>query len=85
MRYLVIGLSYGCEVKPTLDFLRVAFPELRFTDESPEWGRLALNIYAQGPFDAKQLDHMRTVATAFRDGFSKGFTLGFDDCAKYGT
>lgn len=79
VRYMVVGLNYGCEVKPTLDFLRIAFPELTFTDET-EFHRTFSSSWAIfAEVEASKIDHVRSVATAFRDGFNRGYVLGFND------
>lgn len=84
MRYMVVGLNYGCEVTPVLSMLRVTFPEVTFTDERSLHGTFSSSwaIYVSGAFDARELERMRSVGVALRDGFQKGFMVGWDDHAR---
>lgn len=94
MRHQIVGLNYGCEVTPVLEMLRVTFPEIAFTDEriiGSSWptglvGKHTSSwaVFATGEFNAKELDHMRVIGAAYRDGFQKGFMAGWNDHAKHG-
>lgn len=81
MRHLIIGLNYGCEIAPVLAHLKAAFPAFHVFNESgstiPQFPcfTLGLNVYVDGEVSPEQLSTMRLVATAFREGFAKGYAV----------
>ncbi len=77
---LIVGLNYGCEVDPTLAYLRAKFPEYRFFSEHEPAGTFGSNwsIRVDG-YHCAQLARLRDVAVAFRDGYSRGYDAGFHD------
>jgi hypothetical protein len=86
---LVVGLNHGAEIEPTLAALRAVYPSETFTVERSFHGTMCTSAWAiyvggAGAYDARGLDHMRHVGTACRDGFAKGYRVGWNDHAKHG-
>ena len=79
MKNLVVGLNYGIETDPTLAILREMFPEVVFSSEYSIDGTFTSgrSIYCNDYPTARELDHIRIVATAFLAGWRKGFLAGW--------
>lgn len=78
----IVGLTYGCEVDPTLAVLRGVFPSTEFMVERQPAGTVgATYVISATTRSTVERDSMRLVACAFRDGFAEGYDLASREAA----
>ncbi len=81
MKTLVLATEYGSENAATFAYLCKKYPNLSFSVER-EWNKEWSIYVSERPLDAKQLDEIRNIAVAFRDGVKEGYISGWNDRSK---